>query len=80
MRRSTVMALDVVGFSKMMGTNPETTIETLSARRKVVHEIIHRHEGKVFNEAGDSIVSEFNESESAALCAIEIQTALVLLN
>ena len=80
MRRSTVMALDVVGFSKMMGANPETTVETLSARRKIVHEIIHRHEGKVFNEAGDSIVSEFLESDSAALCAIEIQTDMARLN
>ena len=80
MRRSTIMALDVVGFSKMMGINPEKTVKTLSARRKAVHEIINKHEGKVFNEAGDSIVSEFIESDSAALCAIEIQTDMARLN
>ncbi len=80
MRKSTVMALDVVGFSKMMGSNPETTVETLSARRKILYDIIDRHKGKVFNEAGDSIVSEFTESEAAALCAVEIQTDMARLN
>ncbi|MAI58068.1 MAG: adenylate/guanylate cyclase domain-containing protein, partial [Rhodobacteraceae bacterium] len=74
MRKATVMALDVVGFSKMMGENPETTVETLSARRKNVHALIKNHNGKVFNEAGDSIVSEFASSEPAALSAIDIQT------
>ena len=40
MRETSVMALDVVGFSKLMGENPEITLETLSARRKVIHDII----------------------------------------
>ncbi len=80
MRKATVMALDVVGFSKMMGENPETTVETLSARRKNVHALIKNHNGKVFNEAGDSIVSEFASSEPAALSAIDIQTDMARLN
>ena len=74
------MALDVVGFSKMMGENPENTVATLSARRKIVHELINNHKGKVFNEAGDSIVSEFTSSEPAAHCAIQIQTEMARLN
>ena len=80
MRKSTVMALDVVGFSKMMGVNPETTVETLSARRRIIHDIINQYNGTVFNEAGDSIVSEFSEGESAALCAMAIQTDMARLN
>ena len=80
MRKATVMALDVVGFSKMMGENPENTVATLSARRKIVHEFINNHKGKVFNEAGDSIVSEFTSSEPAARCAIQIQTEMARLN
>ena len=80
MRKSNVMALDVVGFSKMMGINPTTTVETLSARRNIIHDFINRYNGKVFNEAGDSIVSEFSEGESAALCAMAIQTDMARLN
>ena len=80
MRETSVMALDVVGFSKLMGENPEITLETLSARRKVIHEIICSHEGRVFNEAGDSIVSEFPTNEAAAQSALDIQTEMVRLN
>ena len=80
MRETSVMALDVVGFSKLMGENPEITLETLSARRKVIHEIICSYEGRVFNEAGDSIVSEFPTNEAAAQSALDIQTEMVRLN
>lgn len=80
MRIATILALDVVGFSKMMGENPTATVETLSARRKSIHAIIQKHAGSVFNEAGDSIVAEFSSSDSAAYCAIEIQTDMARIN
>ena len=67
MRETSVMALDVVGFSKLMGDNPEITLEALSDRRKIIHDIISSHEGRVFNEAGDSIVSEFPSNEAPNL-------------
>ena len=80
MRETSIMALDVVGFSKLMEDNPEITLETLSARRKIIHEIIVSNEGRVFNEAGDSIVSEFPSNQDAARSAIEIQTEMSRLN
>ena len=80
MRETSIMALDVVGFSKLMEDNPEITLETLSARRKIIHEIIFSHEGRVFNEAGDSIVSEFPSNQAAARSAIKIQTEMSRLN
>ena len=80
MRETSVMALDVVGFSKLMGDNPEATLETLSARRKIIHEIISTHNGRVFNEAGDSIVAEFPSNQAAATSAIEIQSEMSRLN
>ena len=80
MRETSVMALDVVGFSKLMEENPEITLETLSTRRRIVHEIISSYEGRVFNEAGDSIVSEFPTNQAAAKSAVEIQTEMSRLN
>ena len=80
MRETAVMALDVVGFSKLMGDNPEATLETLSARRKIIHDIISTHNGRVFNEAGDSIVAEFPSNQAAATSAIEIQSEMSRLN
>lgn len=66
------MALDVVNFSKLMAAFPEATVETLSARRKISHALIKDYDGNVFNEAGDSIVSEFAAGEMAAKRAIAI--------
>ncbi|ERL97160.1 putative integral membrane protein [Rhodobacteraceae bacterium HIMB11] len=80
MRETSVMALDVVGFSKLMGDNAEATLETLSARRKIIHDIISTHNGRVFNEAGDSIVAEFPSNQAAATSAIEIQSEMSRLN
>ena len=80
MRETSVMALDVVGFSKLMGENPEITLETLSARRKIIHDIIASYDGRVFNEAGDSIVAEFPSNQAAATSAIEIQSEMSRLN
>ena len=80
MRKTTVIALDVVNFSKLMAQCPEITVEVLSARRKIIHELIHKYNGSVFNEAGDSIVSEFSESEMAAKCAIDIQVEMTRIN
>ena len=80
MRETSVMALDVVGFSKLMGDNPEATLETLSARRKIIHDIISTHNGRVFNEAGDSIVAEFPSNQAAATSAVEIQSEMSRLN
>lgn len=80
MRKTTIMALDVVNFSKLMAAFPEATVETLSARRKITHALITDHDGNVFNEAGDSIVSEFKAGEMAAKCAIAIQLEMARLN
>ena len=80
MRETTVLALDVVGFSKQVADNPTVTIDVLSARRKRIHSLVLSMSGRVFNEAGDSIVSEFAEADKAALCAVAIQEEMARLN
>ena len=80
MRKTTVLALDVVNFSKHMAENPENTVEVLSSRRKIIHELIKTNDGSVFNEAGDSIVAEFSSGEMAATCALLIQQEMARIN
>ena len=80
MRETTILALDVVGFSKQVAENPKVTIDVLSARRKRIHNLVLSMNGRVFNEAGDSIVSEFSEADKAALCAMAIQEEMSRLN
>ena len=79
-RLSTIVAMDVVGFSKMMSENEEATLELLTERRNVVDSIIKEHEGRIFNTAGDSVVAEFTSPVKAAECAIEVQNKNQTLN
>jgi hypothetical protein len=63
-----------------MHGDEEATMETLSARRAVVDELIGRHRGRIANTAGDSILAEFASVLDAVHCAIEIQEALERAN
>ena len=63
-----------------MHGDEEATMETLSARRAVVDELIGRHRGRIANTAGDSILAEFASVLDAVHCAIEIQEALERVN
>ena len=75
MRKTTVLALDVVNFSKYMAENPENTVEVLSSRRRIIHELIKTNDGSVFNEAGDSIVAEFSNSSYTPEILIPVDEA-----
>ena len=45
----TILAMDVVGFSKMMSKNEELTLNILTNRRQMIDEIINKNDGKIFN-------------------------------
>ena len=77
---STILALDVVGFSKMMAEDEEKTLETLTKRREMIDQFISDHEGRIFNTAGDSVVAEFTSPVKAAECAVQIQNKSKTLN
>ena len=48
---STILASDVVGFSKMMAANEEPTLRDLSRRRQVIDGVVAEHGGKIFGSA-----------------------------
>ncbi len=77
---STIMALDVVGFSKMMAQDEEKTLEVLTKRRAVIDKFITDNEGRIFNTAGDSVVAEFTSPVKAAECAVQIQNKNKTMN
>ncbi len=79
-RLSTIVAMDVVGFSKMMSKNEEETLRILTERRLVIDEIILEHQGRIFNTAGDSVIAEFSSPIKAAECAVQVQTKNRTLN
>ena len=77
---STILASDVVGFSKMMAANEEHTLRDLSRRRQVIDGVVAEHDGKIFGSAGDSVIAEFASPVNAARCAVEMQSRMASLN
>ena len=79
-RLATILAADVFGYSRLMAQNEENTLRTLKAYRDVIDRLISRHEGRIFNTAGDSVLAEFQSAVEAVRCAIAIQEELRVRN
>ena len=77
---TTILAADVVGYSRMMGVDENGTYELLGKCRKIIDRNIEHHGGRIFNTAGDSVMAEFTSTVEAVRCAIEIQEEIVAHN
>ncbi|MBV9827362.1 MAG: hypothetical protein JO001_17110 [Alphaproteobacteria bacterium] len=77
MRRklATILVADVVAFSRLTAQNEDWTIRTLGEFRTVADEIIARHEGRIFNTGGDSVLAEFASPVEAVRAAVDFQEA-----
>ena len=75
---TTILAVDVAGFSKLAGADEERTLARLRALRSdLVDPTIALYHGRVVNRAGDGTIVEFRSVVDAARCAIEVQSAMV---
>ncbi len=79
-RLAAVLAADVVGYSKMMESDEEAALATLSARREIADAAIEQRGGRIFGSAGDSVIAEFKSSVEAVRCAVEIQNRMRAAN
>jgi class 3 adenylate cyclase len=77
---TSILAADVVGYSRMMGVDEDGTYELLGKCRKIIDRNIEHHGGRIFNTAGDSVMAEFTSTVEAVRCAIEIQEEIVIHN
>jgi len=75
-----ILAADVEGYSRLMSTDEEGTLATLSAHRAVTDRLITDHGGRICGTAGDSIIAEFASVFAAVDCAVEIQRDLAAAN
>jgi class 3 adenylate cyclase/TolB-like protein len=71
-----ILAADVVGYSRLMDVDEETTLHTLRAYRQIIDGLVASHSGRVFGTAGDSVIAEFASPVEAVRCAVEIQQNL----
>ena len=75
-RLAAVMALDVVGYSRLMGKDEAGTLAALvDLRKSVVEPIVSGHSGRIVKLLGDGALVEFDSAVDAVECAIAIQDA-----
>jgi TolB-like protein/class 3 adenylate cyclase len=79
-RLAALLSADVVGYSRLMAQDEVATIRTLSAYRDKITTIVGENEGRVVDFVGDNMLAEFHSAIDAVDCAIDIQSALFLLN
>lgn len=73
---TTVLCADVVGYSKLMGSNEELTLEILTECRSIIDPLIKQYNGRIFNTAGDAVLAEFANPTDCVTFAFNCQTAL----
>ena len=79
-KNTTILAMDVVGYSAKMNEDETGTTEKLKNARIVVEKIVKQESGRIFNTAGDSFMIEFSSTFNAVNTAIKIQKELHQIN
>src|SRR6266446_2309981 len=77
-RLAAILAADVAGYSRLMGTDEEGTHERLKAvRRQLVDPKIKEHRGHIVKNTGDGLLAEFASVVDAVRCAAEMQRGMI---
>src|SRR5215471_17993336 len=76
-RLAAILATDVAGYSRLMGSDEEGTLERLKAlRRELVDPKIGQHHGRIVKTTGDGLLVEFASVVDAVRCAVAMQREL----
>jgi TolB-like protein len=80
-RLAAILAADVAGYSRLMGTDEEGTLAALKAvRADLTDPKIAEHRGRIVKTTGDGLLLEFASVVDAVRCAVEWQRAMALRN
>ena len=78
-RLAAILVADVVGYSKLIGSDETGTLTQLQAlRMDVIEPQIAKHAGRLFKAVGDGFLVEFASAVQAVSCARAIQEANAL--
>lgn len=76
-RLAAVLAVDVAGYSRLMGGDEEGTLTRLKAvRKELVDPTIAAHRGRIVKTTGDGMLVEFASAVDAMRCAIEVRDGM----
>src|SRR6266550_2255167 len=80
-RLAAILAADVVGYSRLIGSDEGGTLARLkSIRREVTDPKISDHRGRIVKTTGDGVLVEFASVVDALGCATEIQARMAERN
>src|SRR5271167_5046651 len=79
-RLAAIMAIDVVGYSRLMGEDEAGTALRVREHRDAARPIVARLGGQIVSTAGDGLLLEFPSVVAAVECAIAIQKLMVERN
>src|SRR5918911_1495807 len=76
-RLTAILAADVVGYSRLMGTNESGTLAALKMlRTDLLDGKIAEHQGRIVKLTGDGMLVEFPSVVNAVTCAVEMQRGI----
>ncbi|MFZ0603894.1 MAG: adenylate/guanylate cyclase domain-containing protein [Roseiarcus sp.] len=79
-RLAAILAIDVVGYSRLMGEDEAGTARAVREHREAARAIVADHGGRIVKTMGDGLLMEFPSIVAAVECAIAIQTLMVERN
>jgi len=76
-----ILALDVAGFSRLMGQDEEGTLRRLKGHlRELLEPRIAQHRGRIVKRTGDGLLVDFASAVEAVRCAVAIQSGMAERN
>jgi adenylate cyclase len=80
-RLATILAADMVGYSRLMEQDEAGTLEALKGRRKgILEPLVGEHHGRIVKVIGDGVLVEFASAVNAVKCAVELQAQMAEAN
>ena len=79
-RLAAIVAIDVVGYSRMMGEDEAGTARAVREHREAARPIVAARGGRIVKTMGDGLLLEFPSVVDAVQCAISIQKLMVERN
>jgi adenylate cyclase len=80
-RLAAILAADVAGYSRLMGSDEEGTLDQLKDRRRaLVDPKIAEHRGRIVKTTGDGVLVEFASVVDTLRCAVELQRCMAERN
>jgi TolB-like protein len=78
---SAILAVDVAGYSRLMGADEEGALARLKAHRHdLVDPMIGEYRGRIVKTAGDGMLVQFASVVDALRCAVEVQRGMIERN